>query len=132
MAYRKQILTKNRKIVAVYLCIGIMGAFLSAYKISLFQKVIDGFSNGEALLFDILLYGSVFIFSSALDYLDEYPSNKLNHGIFLEYKLLALKKISTIDFLEYQKSGRILAQGKFEELMANCPYFISLYQADSQ
>lgn len=51
------------------------------------------------------LYGSVFIFSSALDYLDEYPSNKLNHGIFLEYKLLALKKISTIDFLEYQKSG---------------------------
>ena len=40
-----------------------------------------------------------------MNYLDNYPETKLDHGIYLDFKLLALRKISTIDYVEYQKIG---------------------------
>ena len=40
-----------------------------------------------------------------MNYLDNYPEKKLEHGIYLDFKLLSLRKISTIDYTEYQKIG---------------------------
>ena len=33
--------------------------------------------------------------------LDNYPEKKLEQGIYLDFKLLSLRKISTIDYTEY-------------------------------
>ncbi|NLC19475.1 MAG: ABC transporter ATP-binding protein, partial [Clostridiales bacterium] len=40
-----------------------------------------------------------------LEYLDEYPKNSLEHGIYMDLKLKALDKISRIDYLAYQFMG---------------------------
>ncbi len=40
-----------------------------------------------------------------MNYIDEYPAKKLEHGIFLDFKLLGLEKISRISYQEYQKPG---------------------------
>ena len=40
-----------------------------------------------------------------MNYLDNYPEKKLEYGIYLDFKLLSLRKISTIDYTEYQKIG---------------------------
>jgi len=37
--------------------------------------------------------------------IDEYPAKKLEHGIFLDFKLMGLEKISRISYQEYQKLG---------------------------
>lgn len=53
----------------------------------------------------ILLYGAILIANYLLNYAEEYPAKKLQHGIYLDFKLLALEKISRMDYQEYQKNG---------------------------
>ena len=40
-----------------------------------------------------------------MNYVDEYPAKKLDYGIFLDFKLMGLEKISRIAYREYQKLG---------------------------
>ena len=105
MRYIKEILQKNKIVTVVYLALGITCSFLVNYKADYFQGIIDGLTNGRIILPQIALYGAVIVLDYLLNYLDEYPAKKLEHGIYLDFKLLALKKISRIDYQEYQKSG---------------------------
>lgn len=105
MRYIKEILQKNKIVTVVYLALGITCSFLVNYKADYFQGIIDGLTNGRIILPQIALYGAVIVLDYLLNYLDEYPAKKLKHGIYLDFKLLALKKISRIDYQEYQKSG---------------------------
>lgn len=105
MRYIKEVLKKNRIMVLVYIGSGIFNAFMANYKADYFQKVIDGLSDGRLAFSSILIYGLILVVNYCMNYLDQYPAKKLEHGIYLDFKLLALQKISTIDYMEYQKTG---------------------------
>ena len=104
MRYIKEILKKNRIWVLVYIGLGIFNAFIANYKADYFQKVIDGADRTLAFA-GVATYGFILLVNYCMNYLDNYPEKKLEHGIYLDFKLLSLRKISTIDYTEYQKIG---------------------------
>ena len=105
MRYMKEILKNNRNWVIVYLVIGLFNAFMSNYKADCFQKIVDGLTDRTIMVYGILFYGVVLIVNYVMNYLDEYPSSKLENEIYLDFKLLALQKIGRMDYSEYQKLG---------------------------
>ena len=105
MRYIKEILKKNRIWVLVYIGLGIFNAFMANYKADYFQKVIDGLADGTLAFAGVVIYGFILLINYGMNYLDNYPEKKLEHGIYLDFKLLPLRKISTIDYAEYQKTG---------------------------
>ncbi|MDE7354180.1 MAG: ABC transporter ATP-binding protein/permease [Acetatifactor sp.] len=105
MRYMREILRNNRKWVNVYLLIGLFNAFMSNYKADYFQKIVDGLTDRTITIYGILFYGVVLFVNYGMNYLDEYPSAKLGNEIYLDFKLLALRKIGRMDFSEYQKLG---------------------------
>lgn len=105
MRYMKEILKKNRNLVLLYLAIGLFNAFMSNYKASLFQKIVDGLADRTIAAYAILFYGLVLLIHYGMNYLDEYPSSKLGNELYLDFKLLALKKIGKMDYFTYQKLG---------------------------
>lgn len=105
MRYIKEVLKKNRIWVLVYIGLGIWNAFMANYKADYFQKVIDGLADGTLAFAGVVIYGFILLINYGMNYLDNYPEKKLEHGIYLDFKLLSLRKISTIDYAEYQKTG---------------------------
>ncbi|MCM1181320.1 MAG: ABC transporter ATP-binding protein/permease [Clostridium sp.] len=105
MRYIKEILKKNRNWVIVYLGIGLCNALLTNYKAVYFQRIVDGFTKRTITIYGILFYGMILFVNYGLNYFDEYPKAKLENEIYLDFKLLALRKISTMDYAEYQKLG---------------------------
>lgn len=105
MRYMKEVLRKNKKWVIVYLSIGLFNAFMSNYKANYFQKIVDGLTDRTMTAYGILFYGFVLFINYGMNYLDEYPSAKLRNEIYLDFKLLALRKIGRMDYFEYQKLG---------------------------
>ena len=105
MRYIKEILKKNRIWVLVYIGLGIFNAFIANYKADYFQKVIDGLADRTLASAGVATYGFILLVNYCMNYLDNYPEKKLEHGIYLDFKLLSLRKISTIDYTEYQKIG---------------------------
>lgn len=102
-ALYKNSIEKNILIVLTYIGLGIFNAFMSNYKADYFQQIIDGLSAGKLTFTNIMIYGSILISIHCMSYFDNYPDQKLAQGIYLDFKLLALKKISTIDYMAYQK-----------------------------
>lgn len=112
MRYMKEILKNNQRWIAAYLAIGVFNAFMANFKADYFQRIVDGLT-GRTITFDaILFYGVVLFVHYGMNYLDEYPSSKLANGIYLDFKLLALRKIGRMDYAEYQKlgTGRLVQQ----------------------
>ena len=105
MRYMKEILRKNKTWVLAYLSIGIFNAFMANYKADCFQGIVDGLTQRTITIYGILLYGAVLVLNYGMNYLDEYPTAKLANEIYLDFKLLALQKISRMDYAEYQKLG---------------------------
>lgn len=103
MNYLKEIAGKNKFWICIYISLGIGLSFLSNYNISFFQKLIDKFTDGTLSL--PVVYGGLLLLLCLGNYLDEYPMQKLNNGIYLDLKLLALYKTSRIDYLAYQSMG---------------------------
>lgn len=142
MNYLKEIAGKNKIWICIYISLGIGLSFLSNYNISFFQKLIDKFTDGTLSLPVILVYGGLLLLLCLGNYLDEYPMQKLNNGIYLDLKLLALYKTSRIDYLAYQSmgtgkliqrvengamAGKIYCASSGFELHGNC--FLPLYSA---
>jgi len=105
MSQMKEILKENRKAVALYITTGLLIAFLTNYKIKFFQQIIDGFNSHTINIGIITTYGLVLISYYMLNYLDEYPKQKLGNAIYLDFKMQALKKVSRIQYIEYQSLG---------------------------
>ena len=105
MRYIKEVLKKNRIWVLIYIGLGIFNAFMANYKADYFQKVIDGLADRTLAFAGVATYGFILLVNYCMNYLDKYPKKKLEHGIYLDFKLLSLRKISTIDYAEYQKTG---------------------------
>lgn len=105
MRYMKEILKNNRKWVIVYLLLGTFNAFTANYKADCFQKIVDGLTDRTITIYGILFYGIVLAVNYGMNYLDVYPFAKLENELYLDFKLLALKKIGRMDYAEYQKLG---------------------------
>lgn len=105
MKYLMEIIKKNKSLVSIYLLSGILIAYLNNYNASFFQRLIDRFSDGSLSISTIIIYGVILSVICILNYLDEYPGRKLEHGIYLDLKLKALKKMSSIDYQMYQTMG---------------------------
>ena len=105
MHYMKEILKSNKKWVIIYLLIGLFNAFMSNYKADCFQKVIDGLTDRTLTVYGILFYGIILLINYGMNYIDEYPSSKLGNEIYLDFKLLALRKIGRMDYSEYRSWG---------------------------
>lgn len=105
MRYIKEILKNNKLWVLAYIGLGIFNAFMANYKTDYFQKVIDGLAAGTLTFAGVITYGLILLVNYCMNYLDNYPEKKLEYGIYLDFKLLSLRKISTIDYTEYQKKG---------------------------
>lgn len=100
-----EVLKKNRNWIVVYLAIGLFNAFTSNYKADCFQRIVDGLTDQTITLYGILFYGAVLFVTYIMNYVDVYPTVKLENDIYLDFKLLALRKIGRMDYAEYQKLG---------------------------
>ncbi len=105
MSQIKEIIIQNRKSVVLYVTTGLLIAFLTNYKIIFFQQIIDGFSNHTISINTIVVYGILLTSFYLLNYIDEYPAQKLRNGIYLDFKVQALKKVSRVQYIEYQSLG---------------------------
>ncbi|MFA9379206.1 MAG: ABC transporter ATP-binding protein [Lachnotalea sp.] len=105
MKHYLEILNKKKVLVAVYILLGIVLALLNAFSANYFQKVLDDFGYKTLSITTICIYGFILVLICCLNYFDEYPSCKLSQGIYLDFKLKALRKISTIDYRCYQSLG---------------------------
>ncbi|MDE6952169.1 MAG: ABC transporter ATP-binding protein/permease [Lachnospiraceae bacterium] len=105
MHYIKEVLKDNKKWIIVYLFIGLFNAFMTNYMADYFQKIVDGLTDRSITVYGILFYGVILFVDYGMNYLDEYPSAKLGNEIYLDFKLLALRKIGRMDYSEYQKLG---------------------------
>lgn len=105
MKYAKEVIGKNRALLAACLSLGAFKSFMAIFKVGFFQKLVDGLAEGSLGLQTILLYGLILAVHYLMNYVDNYPYEKLKHSIFLDFKLLALKKCSTISFAAYLKTG---------------------------
>lgn len=105
MSYIRQILKNNKILVFTFLAIGLFNAFMVNFKSYFFQRVINGLTDQTLLFTELIFYGIILLTVYSVSYVEEYPGRKLEHGIFLDFKLLALQKISRIDYQEYQTIG---------------------------
>ena len=101
----KEVLKNNKKIIIFYILIGITINFLNLYSVTYYQKILDAFQYQRLTLTPLIIYGVLLIVSTILGYLENYPEQQVKNKLYLDFKLQALKKIKTIDYLEYQKLG---------------------------
>ena len=101
----KQVLEKNKSMIILYLSIGISMTFLELYLVTYYQKILDSFQYKTLTLTPIIIYGILLVIETILGYIDNYPEQKLKNGLYLNFKLQSLRKMKTIDYLEYQKLG---------------------------
>lgn len=115
MKHAKEVIKKNRVLLAACLLLGVFNSFMAIFKVGFFQRLVDGLAEGSLALGTILFYGLILGVHYVMNYVDNYPYEKLKHGIFLDFKLLALKKCSTVSYAAYLKSGT----GKLVQLIEN-------------
>lgn len=97
---------KRKKLwITIYILLGIVLALLNAFSASYFQKVLDDFGDKSLSIRTIAIYAVVLILICGLSYFDEYPNSKLAESIYLDFKLRAMEKMSTIDYRCYQSFG---------------------------
>ena len=101
----KEVLKNNKKIIIFYILIGITINFLTLYSVTYYQKILDAFQYQRLTLTPLIIYGVLLIVSTILGYLENYPEQQVKNKLYLDFKLQALKKLKTIDYLEYQKLG---------------------------
>ena len=101
----KEVLKNNKKMIIIYIVIGITINFLNLYSVTYYQKILDAFQYKKLTITPLIIYGVLLIVSTVLGYLENYPEQQVKNKLYLDFKLQALKKMKTIDYLEYQKLG---------------------------
>ncbi|NWL89238.1 ABC transporter ATP-binding protein [Paenibacillus sp. 79R4] len=104
----KKCLALFKWMILLYIVMGFMIQFLNAYGIRIFQELIDqvaGVRQLNDILGFIVLYGCILLAVTLLNYFTEYPQTYLSHGIFEKLKIMALEKVSRMDYGAYQNAG---------------------------
>ena len=105
MKYFRDIISRNKLLIISYIITGVIIAFFDNFNAHYYQRLIDSFTDGSLNFKNIIVYGCALLFLCLINYYDEYPGNKLENGIFEDFKIMALKKISVIDYETYEKLG---------------------------
>lgn len=101
----KEVIKNNLKMILCYVLIGIIINFLELYSVTYYQKILDAFQFQNLTLVPLIVYGILLLTSTALGYIENYPEQQVKNKLYLDFKLQALKKMQSIDYLEYQKIG---------------------------
>ncbi|WP_144939247.1 ABC transporter ATP-binding protein [Paenibacillus sp. 32O-W] len=94
--------------VVLYLFIGFAIQFLSSSGIVVFQQILDkavAAKHIDEVTGLIAVYGILLGSTVILNYLDEYPSTHISNSLTERLKIMALSKISRIDYQAYQDLG---------------------------
>ena len=101
----KEVIKNNFKMIVFYVLIGVIINFLDLYSVTYYQKILDAFQFKTLTIIPLIIYGVLLLVSTILGYLENYPEQQVKNKLYLDFKLQALKKMKTIDYLEYQKIG---------------------------
>ena len=101
----REVLRENFKMILFYVIIGIVINFLELYSVTYYQKLLDSFQVGNLTLVPLIIYGVILIVSTILGYVENYPEQQVKNKLYLDFKLQSLKKMKTIDYLEYLSIG---------------------------
>ena len=101
----KEVLKNNLKMIIFYVLIGVIINFLDLYGVTYYQKILDAFQFQTLTLMPLIIYGALLLVSTILGYVENYPEQQVKNKLYLDFKLQALKKMKSIDYLEYQKIG---------------------------
>ena len=101
----KEVLRENFKMILFYVIIGIVINFLELYSVTYYQKILDSFQVGNLTLIPLIIYGVILIVSTILGYVENYPEQQVKNKLYLDFKLQSLKKMKTINYLEYLSIG---------------------------
>ncbi len=101
----KEVLKENLKMIIFYVLIGVAINFLDLYSVTYYQKILDAFQFKTLTIFPLVIYGLLLVTSTILGYIENYPEQQVKNKLYLDFKLQALKKMKTIDYLKYQKIG---------------------------
>ena len=124
----KEVIKNNRKMIIFYLLIGIIINFLDLFTITYYQKILDAFQYQTLTITPLIIYGILLIISTILGYIENYPEQQVKNKLYIDFKLQSLKKIQTIDYLEYQKIGTGKLTQKVEDgATAGRDIFINFY-----
>ncbi|MEK4849188.1 ABC transporter ATP-binding protein [Paenibacillus sp. FSL H7-0756] len=104
----KKCLVHLRGWAALYIGLGFAIQLLSSLGIVVFQKILDQAVAGTGfreILYGVVVYGILLGLNVLLNYADEYPSAYLSNSITERLKIMALSKISRMDYSAYQNMG---------------------------
>ena len=101
----KEVIKNNLKMIIFYVLIGIIINFLDLYSVTYYQKILDAFQFQTLTIIPLIIYGVLLLISTILGYIENYPEQQVKNKLYLDFKLQSLKKIKSIDYLEYQKIG---------------------------
>ena len=101
----KEVIKNNLKMIIFYVAIGIVINFLDLYGVTYYQKILDAFQFKTLTLTPLIIYGVLLFISTMLGYIENYPTQQVKNKLYLDFKLQSLKKMKSIDYLEYQKIG---------------------------
>ena len=105
MKHLQKIAYKYRGLMIVYILVGMIWTFTQGFSALYFQRVIDHFADNSLTLTEIIVYGLMMVTVYLLCYVQNYPERKLEHGIGLSLKILALRKMSVLDYRAYARMG---------------------------
>ena len=118
----KNVLYKLKGLIAVYIIMGLVSQLMNVLSIVYFQRIIDILSEiknkadiTDYISIPLLLYAITTIACCILNYADNYPSTKIENRIYYNFKLLAIDKVSKINFLDYANYGT----GKIIQIVEN-------------
>lgn len=101
----KEVIKNNLKMIIFYVLIGIIINFLDLYSVTYYQKILDAFQFQTLTIVPLITYGVLLLISTLLGYIENYPEQQVKNKLYLDFKLQSLKKMKSIDYLEYQKIG---------------------------
>lgn len=101
----KEVIKNNLKMIIFYVLIGIIINFLDLYSVTYYQKILDVFQFQTLTIVPLITYGVLLLISTILGYIENYPEQQVKNKLYLDFKLQSLKKMKSIDYLEYQKIG---------------------------
>lgn len=101
----KEVIKNNLKMIIFYVLIGIIINFLDLYSVTYYQKILDAFQFHTLTIVPLITYGILLLISTILGYIENYPEQQVKNKLYLDFKLQSLKKMKSIDYLEYQKIG---------------------------
>lgn len=111
----KEVIQNNLKMIIFYVLIGIIINFLDLYSVTYYQKILDAFQFKTLTIIPLIIYGVILLISTILGYIENYPEQQVKNKLYLDFKLQSLKKMQSIDYLEYQKIGTCKITQKVED-----------------